>query len=192
MEIDKKSLLLKNDHIYLRPLVAEDITDEYINGLNDPEVNRFLVNVRGKEQTRGTVGEYVNSCYDSPNAILFGIFIKDDGFKAPVGTVHVSGIDFFHYTASIGICLFAKRAWKQGYALQSLRLVKNYLFEVLGLHYLEAGAYAKNTSSINVFIRAGFPEWYRVKNKFRLDDSFEEAIYFAAINPSFDMADLGK
>jgi len=188
MKIDKEFLLLENDRIYLRPLRIEDITDEYIGGLNDPEVNRFLVNVRQTVQTKETVGEYVISCYESPNAILFGIFIKNDDSKTPIGTVHVSEIDLFHYTASVGICLFAKRAWGKGYALQSLQLVKSYLFGVLGLHYLEAGAYAKNKSSINAFTRAGFMEWYRVKDKFRLVDSFEDVIYFSAINPSFDMS----
>lgn len=187
MKIDKESLLLENDRITLRPLDTEDITDEYISGLNDPEVNRFLVNVRQTVQTRETVVQYVISCYESPSAILFGIFIKNDDSKIPIGTIHISEIDFFHYTASVGICIFAKRVWKKGYAFQALKLVKNYLWGVLGLHYLEAGAYAKNKSSISAFTRAGFLEWYRVKDKYRLVDSFEEAIYFVAINPSFDM-----
>ena len=74
MKIDKESLLLENDRICLRPLGTEDITDEYISGLNDPEVNRFLVNVRQTVQTRETVGEYIISCYESSNAILFWYF----------------------------------------------------------------------------------------------------------------------
>ena len=188
MKIYKESISLENDRICLRPLNIEDITDEYISGLNDPEVNRFLVNVRRTVQTRETVGEYVISCYESSTAILFGIFIKNDDSKTPIGTVHISEIDLFHYTASVGICIFAKRAWKKGYAFQALKLVKDYLFGVLSLHYLEAGAYAKNKSSISAFTRAGFLESYRVKDKFRLADSFEVAIYFSAINPSFDMS----
>ena len=186
MKIDKQSLLLKNDRIYLRPLCIEDISDEYICGLNDPEVNRFLVNVRRNVQTRETVGEYVISCYKSSNAILFGIFIKNDDSKKPIGTVHVSEIDLFHYTASLGICIFAKWAWKKAYARQALRLIKKYLFEDVKLHYLEAGVYAENVNSIACFINAGFVEQYRVNNKYRHIDSFEEAIFFAAVNPQFD------
>jgi len=187
MKIDKESLVIENGSIYLRPLRIEDITDEYVNGLNDPEVNKYLVDVRRNVQTWETVEKYVSSNFENPSAILFGIFMKNNS-KQLVGTVHVSEIDLFHYTASVGICLFAKRIWKKGYALQSLQLVKNYLFGVLGLHYLEAGAYAINASSISAFTRADFLEWYRVKDKFRLVDSFEEVIYFSAINPSFDMS----
>lgn len=192
MKIDKESLLLKNDRIYLRPLRIEDITDEYISGLNDPEVNRFLVNVRQTVQTRETVGEYVISCYESPTAILFGIFIKNDDSKTPIGTVHVSEIDLFHYTASVGICIFAKRAWKKGYAFQALQLVKEYLLNVIGLHYLEAGVYAENTGSIRAFRKGGFRETHRIKNKYRLEDSFAEVIFFGAENTSFDLSRIKR
>ena len=187
MKIDKRSLLIENKNIYLRPLRIEDVTDEYVSGLNDPEVNRYLVNVRQRVQTRESVEKYVTSEFNDPSAILFGIFTRNDSKKV-IGTVHVSEIDFFHYTASIGICLFLKQVWKRGHAFQALQLVKDYIFEVLCLHYIEAGVYEKNKNSINLFTRAGFSEWYRVKDKFRLVDSFEEAIYFAAINPSFDIS----
>jgi len=186
MKINRDFLLLENDRIYLRPLGTEDITDEYVIGLNDPEVNRYL-EVRRNVQTRESVEKFVISNMEDPSAIFFGIFIKNS--QEPfIGTIRVHDIDYFHYTASMGICIFAKRAWKKGYALQALKLVKDYLFGLLGLHYLEAGAYAKNKSSINAFTRAGFLEWYRVKDKIRLVDSFEEGIYFSAVNPSFDMS----
>lgn len=187
MTIDKESLLIENENIYLRPLRIGDVTDEYVSGLNDPEVNAYLVTVRRSKQTRESVKKYVSSNFRSPTAILFGIFVKNKSKKL-VGTVHVSEIDFFHYTASIGICIFIKQVWKRGYALQALQSVKDYIFEVLLLHYIEAGVYEKNKNSINLFARAGFSEWYRVKNKFRLVNNFEEVIYFAALNSSFDIS----
>jgi RimJ/RimL family protein N-acetyltransferase len=54
------------------------------------------------------------------------------------------------------------------------------------MHYLEAGVYAENVVSIACFLNAGFIEQYRVDNKYRHIDSFEEVIFFAAINPLFD------
>ena len=189
MKIDKESLLLENDHIDLRPLTPKDITDEYVNGLNAPEVNRYLVDVRQCVQTWELVEKYVILNLENPSSILFGIFIKN-GQESFIGTIRVHEIDYFHYSATIGICIFDKRVWKKGYALQALHLVKDYLFEELGLHYLEAGVYANNINSINLFTRSGFIEWFRVKDIFRFIDGFEEAIYFAAINPHFDISFL--
>ena len=185
MKINKAPLLLENENIYLRPLRMEDINDEYINGLNDPEVNEYLVNVRLETQTRETVEDYVRSNLDSPSSVLFGIFIKNDPADF-IGTVRVSGIDYFHYYASIGVCLFAKKSWKKGYALQAIELVKNYLFNALRLHYLEAGVYEMNENSVNLFLRAGFNENYRVRSKFRYTDSFADVIFFSAISHFFD------
>ena len=185
MKINKESLIIENDMLYLRPLLVEDITYDYVNGLNDPEVNRYLVDVRRNLQTRELVEKYVRSNLENPSSILFCIFLKND-LQRMIGTIHISHIDFFHFTASIGICLFVKDAWKKSYALQAIRLVKDYLFKALGLHYLEAGVYANNTNSIKLFTRAGFVEWFRVRDKFRHVDSFEETIYFAAINRSFN------
>ncbi len=185
MKINKESLVIENNRIYLRPLLPEDITEDYVNGLKDPEVNKYLVDVRRNVQTRDSVEKYIRFNLENPSAILFGIFIKNDS-KRMVGTIHVSGLDFFHFTASVGICLFAKQFWKKGHAQQAIQLVKDYLFGVLGLHHLEAGVYTKNTNSINCFARAGFKEWFRVKDKYRLDNGFEEVIYFAAVNPLFD------
>ena len=191
MKVDKESLLLENKTIYLRPLKIGDITVEYINGLNDPEVNRYLVDVRRTLQTRKSVRKFIISNIETLSSILFGIFIKDDP-RPFVGTLRVSEINFFHYSASIGICLFAKHAWKKGYALKALKMAKDYLFKDLGLHYLEAGVYAKNKSSINLFTKAVFSGSYRVKNKFRHKNSFEEVIFLGVINKSFDKSKLNN
>jgi RimJ/RimL family protein N-acetyltransferase len=127
----------------------------------------------------------VEADWNNPLSILFGIFVKK--IENPfVGTVRVHSIDFFHFSASIGICLFAKRVWKKGYACNALEMVKKYLFEALKMHYLEAGIYAENLNSTNCFLKAGFVEQYRVTNKYRYIDSFEEAIFFAAVNPLFE------
>lgn len=191
MKIDKASLQLENNNIYIRPLLISDITEEYINGLNNPEVNKYLLNVRLERQTRELVEKYVILNLESEKDILFGIFIKNNP-EPLVGTVRVSGIDIFHYSASIGVCLFAKRSWKKGYALQAIELVKNYLFNALRLHYLEAGVYEMNKNSINLFLKAGFNENYRVRSKFRHTDSFADVIFFSAISPLFNESILKK
>lgn len=186
MKINKEGLVIESDSVSVRPLKVTDITNEYIDGLNDPEVNKYLV-VCQNRQTRGSVTRYVQADWDNPLSILFGIFIKDN--KHPfVGTIRVHNIDLYHFSAIVGVCLFAKRAWKKGYACNALHLVKKYLFEDIQLHYLEARIWAENMNSIHCFLHAGFVEQYRITNRFRLVDRYEDAIMFAAINPRFDMS----
>lgn len=185
--IEKQKLILQTNDILIRPLRVNDVTDEYVNGLNDPDVNHYLVAVRQTCQTKESVTNYVRADWDNPLSILCGIFIKND--ENPfVGTIRVHDIDYFHFCASVGICLFTKRAWKKGYASRALQMITIYLFKNLQLHYLEAGVYARNVNSIACFLNAEFVEQYRVSNKYRHIESFEEVIFFAAINPLFDLS----
>ncbi len=176
--------LLDGQDIYLRRLCEDDITEEYIQGLNDPDVKRYLSGTPNGTHTRASVASFIRLNQADPCAIFWGIFLKND--PAPlVGTIRISGIDRFHYSASLGICIFAKRAQKKGYASQAVRIATSYAFDHLGLRYLEAGAYAENTSSIELFLRTGFKEQYRIPGKYRHKNAFKETVYLAAINPDF-------
>lgn len=189
MITDKDSLLFETERLFLRPLTAQDVTDAHVSGLNDPEVHRYLVEVKKSRQTRASVEAFVNANQKDPASILFGIFPKIHPEKA-IGTVRVTDVEFFNYTAVIGVCLFIKDEWKKGYALEALKRIKSYLFDILGLHYLEAGVYAANDYSLRLFREAGFGSHCIMRNKFRLDDHFEDVIYFAAFNPGFDVTGL--
>ena len=47
-----------NDNAYLRSVLPSDITDTYVDGLNDPSVNRFLGQSRERRQSHETVRSY--------------------------------------------------------------------------------------------------------------------------------------
>jgi RimJ/RimL family protein N-acetyltransferase len=112
--INKQNLILQSENSLVRPLNVKDVTEEYVDGLNDPDVNRYLVAVRLHRQTKDSVTRYVEADGDNPLSILFGIFLKQDN-NPFIGTIRVHNMDLFHFCASIGVCLFAKRAWRKGF-----------------------------------------------------------------------------
>ncbi|MBN2583301.1 MAG: GNAT family N-acetyltransferase [Planctomycetes bacterium] len=181
--------VLETSRLTLRPLRPQDVTDEYVNGLNDPEVNRYLMAVKRTRQTRATVERFVATNRDAADCILFGLFVRGDSSPL-IGTMRVSAIDLHDFRATIGVCVFAKRAWKKGYASEALAAVVGYLFGEMGLHYLEAGAYEENANSVNLFRRGGFRESYRVRDKARFEDRFMDLVFLGLVNPDFDMSRL--
>ena len=80
MVINKDFLIIFDDEIYLRVLQIDHINEEYIHGLNDPDINKYLVDVRRNVQTRESVKAYVISKFDNPFDILLGIFLKKGTF----------------------------------------------------------------------------------------------------------------
>ena len=57
---------------------------------------------------------------------------------------------------SVRILLGDKNCWGKGYATETIEVLTEHAFGVLGLHKLTAGAYAENVGSIRAFEKAGF------------------------------------
>lgn len=176
---------LHGSRILVRPLSPADITDDYVSGLRDTDVTRFLVEVKRRHQTSATVTEFVRANADAPDAVLLGIFLKPPA-ETLIGTVRIYDISRFHWCASIGICIFRKDLWGSGVGTEALLLAKRYAFDHLELHYLEAGIYTLNQGSLKAFINSGFFESYRISEKYCFENRFEEVVFVAAVNPEFD------
>lgn len=182
-DLDRDNIHLETDRLNIKVLRPKDITEEYISGLNDPEVNHFL-EVKRNRQTFESVKSFVLENARSCNSLLFGIFLKT--LNRLIGTARLSGISFFHYHLGMGICIFAKQYWGKGYAAESVLRIKEFVFNDMKMHYIEAGAYSQNVSSVKLFERAGFECYIKISDKYRLEDKFVDVLMFRAVNPNFN------
>lgn len=163
---DKATLVLPFVHGHLRPLKVDDVFPGYVDGLNDPEVNRYLVTVRDRTQTLESVRAFVAAQFLAPDAILFGIWLQ--GQSEHCGTLRLHGIGR-DGGAHIGICLFDRATWGRGIGSAAIATVAQWAFGSLGLHLIEAGAYAENVASWKSFLKAGFVVSEDIPNKFARD-----------------------
>lgn len=154
---------------YLQTLKSDDVHAGYISGLNDPEVNRYLDGVKQAVQTVKSVTEFIHFNQQSTNGFLFGIW--QAGETEHCGTVRLHGIDDYHKTAHIGICLFDKSAWGKKLGLKAIMTVTRWAFDSLGLRWVEAGAYSENIASQKAFLAAGYDWIYDVPGKYILEGS---------------------
>lgn len=141
---------------WLRPLNLDDVHPGYVAGLNDPDVNRYLDEVKRSTQTLKSVSDFVRSNSDSPNCILWGIWLE--GSKFHCGTVRLHGIDTHHGIALIGVCLFDKAVWGKRIGSKAISAVTKWALNRLKLRWIEAGAYDENLSSQKAFLAAGY-DW---------------------------------
>jgi len=162
----------------LKTLVREDVHQGYIDGLNDSEVNNFLVGVAQSKQTVGSVASFVEHGFVAANEMVFGIWNKNEPMHC--GTVRLHGIDLYHHTAHIGVCLFNKDVWGIGLAKKSICAVTDWGLNTLGLRWIEAGAYEENIASVKLFERAGYQKKYTVEGKYLLHGKASNAVVLAA------------
>jgi len=180
-----KEIHLKTKRLDIKTLRVRHISDKYVNGLNDGQVNKFLLGPRQTKQTRKTVRDYVVANLNSTSALLFGLFHKTTGDL--IGTLRVHDISYFHYFCYTGICLFDRSYWAKGYGTEALKGVVRFAFKQLRMHYIEAGVYQENRSSVQLFKKCGFRKVATHRGKYRHDASFRPVLIFGKTNPDFNV-----
>ena len=155
---------LSFDGGYLKLLKSEDVHVGYVNGLNDPDVNRYLDSVKQSVQTEKSVADFIQYNIDSKDSVFFGIW--QDGALNHCGTVRLHGIESFHHTAHIGVCIFDKTVWGQGVGSKAIKIFSNWALKNFNLRWIEAGAYEQNIASQKAFLLAGYKWMYDISGKY--------------------------
>lgn len=137
---------------FIRLLTAVDVNQDYVNGLNDEEVRRWISFTRAQPASLDGVRRYVDINYADPNALLFGLFVED----RLRGTVRLHDIDFLSKCASVGILIFDKSIWGKSWGFVIIVKVVEIAFKRLGLEEISAGIDSKNVASLRMFEKAGF------------------------------------
>lgn len=146
-------LKIETERLILRNMHTDDVTQDYADWLNNPEVNKYI-SCSGKYQTIESCLAYVKSHERRNDKALIGIFLKDNGLH--IGNLTFSSIDWCNKTGTIGICIGRKDCMQKGYAKEALTAIINYSFKQLNLYRLQAGINSNNVKSLNVFTKCGF------------------------------------
>jgi RimJ/RimL family protein N-acetyltransferase len=174
---------LEFDGGFLRPLEIADIHEGYVEGLNDPQVNRYLVGVRHSMQSADSVMQFVCQNIEAPDALLFGIWRT--GEEKHCGTIRLHSIERIHHSAHVGVCLFDRRVWGRGLAGRAVKTLTHWAHTRLCLRWIEAGMYADNLASEKTFQAAGYEWIYDVPDKYLFEGHSAPAKVYAARNQAW-------
>ena len=144
---------LETNRLYLRTLAVEDASQQYVNWLNDHDVNQFL-ETRHSIQTIISCRKFVDETNKDKNSHLFGIFNKTN--NQHIGNAKIGFINKQHGTGEISLFIGEKSSWGKGYGKETICCLTQYGFESLDLARIEAGCYEKNTASLQSFLSLGY------------------------------------
>jgi RimJ/RimL family protein N-acetyltransferase len=171
-------VVLRFEGGYVRPLLVSDIHDGYVDGLNSPNVNKYLDGVKHMHQTHQSVLDFVVANNQSISSVLWGIWVE--GSEKFCGTVRLHGIELKHFTAHIGICLFDQSVWGKGLGKKAISIVTKWALNDLNLRWVEAGAYQENIASQRAFLSAGYSWKFDIDGKYILEGKPALVKVFAA------------
>lgn len=175
---------LKTARLILRNLKPKDVSRDYADWLNDPEINKYL-GCANTVQTIETCREYVRAHQKCGNAALAGIFLKKGGMH--IGNLTLSAVDPRNKTASIGISIGRREYAGKGLAREALDAVVRYCFKRLGLHRLWAGVHVSNSRSLNLFIKCGFKKEGLLREAVVIDGKFEDGYIFSILEKDLEV-----
>lgn len=140
----------------LRPLRVDDVTQRYVDWLNDPAVNRHLES-RFATHTLDTTRAFLAAQLTSGTACFFGIWAALDGGGAErhVGNIKLGPIERNHLTSDLGFVIGERDHWGRGLASDAINTVVAFGFG-LGLKKVTAGSYEDNPGSAKALLKAGF------------------------------------
>jgi len=141
--------------IYLHSINEADANEEYVNWLNNREINQYL-ETRFSLQCLESVLAFIQKSIATPNEYLFTIRLI--GSNKHIGNIKIGSIKAQHSIGDVSLFIGDKSSWGKGIASQAIQLISKFSFEHLNLRKLCAGAYKPNIGSTKAFLKAGYSE----------------------------------
>lgn len=170
---------IKTARLRLNAVTVQDCRPYYVQWLNDPDVNRYL-ETRWTEQDQDTILQFVKAMQRDPANYLFAIRIADSAQH--IGNLKIGPINFNHLYADLSYFIGNREAWGKGFATEAINGAIAFAFDQLNLRRLNAGVYSGNVASAHVLTKCGFVQEGVAKEKFCLDDHFEDHLMFGLTN----------
>lgn len=145
--------MLRSKRLHLRPVLEGDLTERYVEWLNDPVVNRFL-ETRFERQSLSSIYDYWLKHSNSDTNHFFAICELESGQH--IGNIKLGPIDNFHRRAEVSLFIGEVSCWGQGLATEAISLLTAWAFDELQLQKLRASMYAVNLGSFRAFLAAGY------------------------------------
>jgi RimJ/RimL family protein N-acetyltransferase len=162
----------------LRSFEEEDVGEEYLRWLNDPEVTRYL-GIGKTPATPESVRRYLRRFWAPPEqgpATDFIFAILDSASNQHIGNVTLNRIDWTTRVGDTGMLIGRKEFWGKGYAFEAWSLLLAHAFKRLGLRKILAGAVDGHTGSLKVLERLGFRVEGVLRGEFLLNGEYRDVI----------------
>lgn len=171
--------ILVGTRVCLRPVTLNDCTREYVDWLNDPEVNKFL-ETRWCIQNIKSVENFVSSMMLSENNHLFAII--ESISHRHIGNIKLGPINRNHHSADISYVIGNRNYWGTGCATDAVKLATDFAFRVLGVRRIRAGVYSSNVGSQRVLEKAGYIYETKFISCLKNDDCWDDHLWYVRFN----------
>lgn len=146
-----RNIELESERLIYKRVNKEHISIDYVNWINDPEVNKYLETRGG--YTLELLNIYIENQYEK-EAYFWAIHLKDT--KKHIGNIKIDPIDIETKSGEYGILIGDKESWGKGYAKEATNTILNFCFSELKLSKVTLGVIENNMSAVELYKKIGF------------------------------------
>ena len=138
--------VLETDRLLLKPLNKSYLSQNYVDWMNDGEVNRYLES--GGDYNLKKLNEYLTEVERIPK-YFWAIILKE--INKHIGNIKIDPIDPDDFFGEYGIMIGDRNEWGKGIAKEASEKVINFCFNTLNLKKISLGV-KKKQFQCNKFI----------------------------------------
>jgi len=172
--------LIKGNHIGIRKLSGDDISDAMMEWFQDEELMRYYTNSK-QVITKEILLDAIHKGEADKNNFTYGIFDLES--KMIIGTLRLGPINLHHKISDLVVLIGNKDFHGKGLAIEAIQLGNKIAFETHHLRKLFGGMYAPNKSSIKAYLRAGWIVEGIRKAQYWNNGKHEDRIEVGCFNP---------
>lgn len=143
--------VLETDRLLLKPLNKSYLSQNYVDWMNDGEVNRYLES--GGDYNLEKLNEYLMEVERNPK-YFWAIILKE--INKHIGNIKIDPIDPDDFFGEYGIMIGDRNEWGKGIAKEASEKVINFCFNTLNLKKISLGVKKNNFSAISLYKKLGF------------------------------------
>jgi len=148
-----KAVDLESPRLYFKRLTVEHLSIDYVNWINDSEVNRYM-------ESRGNYTLEMLSDFlienEKKDIYFWAIHLKTD--DKHIGNIKIDPIDLTNKSGEYGIMMGDKNNWGKGYAKEASIAIINYFFTTRQLNKITLGVIQDNENAVLLYQKIGFEQ----------------------------------
>ena len=141
----------QSERLIFKRLSIEHISSDYVNWINDPEVNMYLET--RDNYTLDFLKSYVEEQYEK-EIYFWAIHLKES--NKHIGNIKIDPINIETNSGEYGILMGDKLSWGKGFGKEASMRIIQYCFEELKLVEITLGVIEDNVKAISLYKKIGF------------------------------------
>ncbi len=145
--------MIKTQRFFLRALVENDASNEYLSWFADSATNKFIESAN-KMQSLQSLRDYIRIRENKSDSFFFGIFTAEKAEH--IGNLKYEPVDFVGQSAEMGILIGNPKFRGLGVAKEVIEASFNFLRETKNIQNIYLRVKKDNEHAVNAYLSIGF------------------------------------